>query len=907
MALNKLYYVYGLDTACLYTPEESAIEQKIIKARCLRATLKDRIAKQKITPCLCKGKRPIANKDSKTPYVGKHQKRLRFLNDYIASHKALLKQELAKNVSLTRTVIPDKLNIRRQISIFGSSLTRYFNLKERELNEEIVIVKVYFFDVAKSIVKNGFYMNGHKYVFFSSSAGQIRTKKLVAVREDLLNKYWNALTAGLTIEKINEQGGMNVNKFLAYLALCNSATDLWCDFNIDECIVVDDFETLVHGTVDFIDDKTYRIERQEKNIPITHTDGCGMILPELSTKNFMTRLPWVKGLLASFDFVKFIKDNNCDPVITDVYGDKHNILEENIKIIFTKSQFKMWKYYSNWSEYKNNFKKYGSTAGKCNIEEGYIPCATINYQMIQTLIDTTDNEIAALAHKSMNDIRNLATDKATMLKVFGATGYNKNMNGFQKCLKLYPELLSDPYSRATLKDIKHSLETDQWAAKFKTSGKYTFVVPDLYAFCEYLFLHISNPKGLLSNGEVSCKLFKDNIELDCLRSPHLYIEHAIRTNRHVDSWFNTDAIYTSCADCISKVLQFDNDGDKLLVIPDETLINLAKRNLQKYDIVPLFYNMAKAGAKELTPDSLYDGLICAYTGGNIGEISNAITKVWNSGVIDQEKINVVKWLCMENNFVIDYAKTLYKPVRPDWVNEIISKHVKSRVPHFFQYAKGKEINQVEERGLNTVDRIKSLTPIQKLNFNFKNDNVGKFDYRFLLKNKEIEVDENVLQRFRDISSNLRFCDSDGTALNYQAVYDQAKEEMLMLGHNIDDVVDMLVEDLFHSRRVEKKKAFWEMFGEVVYEHLSNNLSQNYIQCAHCQKRFYRENPKQIYCNKCQNKKSIKANTKILQCAGCGKTITVSTRCHREAYCPECKIHARNTARLRAYYKNKHLV
>lgn len=93
---------------------------------------------------------------------------------------------------------------------------------------------------------------------------------------------------------------------------------------------------------------------------------------------------------------------------------------------------------------------------------------------------------------------------------------------------------------------------------------------------------------------------------------------------------------------------------------------------------------------------------------------------------------------MENNFVIDYAKTLYKPVRPDWVNEIISKHVKSRVPHFFQYAKGKEINQVEERGLNTVDRIKSLTPIQKLNFNFKNDNVGKFDYRFLLKTKKLK-------------------------------------------------------------------------------------------------------------------------------------------------------------------------
>ena len=50
-----------------------------------------------------------------------------------------------------------------------------------------------------------------------------------------------------------------------------------------------------------------------------------------------------------------------------------------------------------------------------------------------------------------------------------------------------------------------------------------------------------NPKGILDNGEVSCSLYKNGIDLDCLRSPHLYREHAIRTNIRnelTDKWFN---------------------------------------------------------------------------------------------------------------------------------------------------------------------------------------------------------------------------------------------------------------------------------------------------------------------------------------------------------------------------------
>lgn len=785
MALNKLYYVYGLDTACFYTDEENAIEQKIIKARSLK------------------------NKLKKTDMCIKRKNQIYFLNTYISKYKNKLKELLSENVNVIRNIRLDKIlnkdgqpSLKRRVSIFDSNLTRCFGLVEREFNEEIVIVKVYFFDVAESIIKNGFYMNGEKYVFFSASAGQIRTKKLVAVREDLLNKHWNTLTAGLTRENINAQGGMNINKYLAYLSLCNSGTDVWDNFDIDRCIVVDDFENTVHGVVDYIDDKTFEITRMEHDLPVAQVDGVGMMLPCVSNVNFMTRLPWVKGLLATFDFVKFINENNASPILTDIYGIEHNILKENIQIIFTKSQFKMWKYYSNWNEYKDNFKKYNCTAAKCNIEEDNFDDSVINYQMIQTLSDLSDDEIKSLANLNDKDLNNLSKDMGTMLRVFGAVSWNNNKDSFQKCLEKYPELLSDAYSRQTLREIKNKLEKELWSARFNIEGKYTFVIPDLYAFCEWLFLKQENPQGLLKDGEVCCKLFNNGEKLDCLRSPHLFIEHPIKKNNTNIEWFSTNAIYISCHDFISRIVQCDFDGDRLLVTNNKTLVEAAERNNKEKNIVPLFYVMSKAKAEVLSSENIYKGLITAYTGGNIGEISNSITKIWNSGEITDEKLKVIKWLVMINNFVIDFAKTLYKPEIPAEVEKIISKYTKSKVPAFFMYAKKKTNKQVKSISDSSVDRIHKIYKKRNLNYNFKQDNIGVFDYKVLMNNPDTVFVQEVADRFKKVSSTLKFNKTDDKKFyNKFAVYEKAKNEIMELGYDEKTVVDILIIDLFYNRKI----------------------------------------------------------------------------------------------------------
>ena len=103
--------------------------------------------------------------------------------------------------------------------------------------------------------------------------------------------------------------------------MSNSATDLWEEFDIDKTIVIDDFETMVEGEVDYIDDSDFSITRKKMKVPIPHTDGCGMMLPNAfgkPQKNMMVRLPFVKGLLGVFPFDRFIKDKNGNAVISPV-------------------------------------------------------------------------------------------------------------------------------------------------------------------------------------------------------------------------------------------------------------------------------------------------------------------------------------------------------------------------------------------------------------------------------------------------------------------------------------------------------------------------------------------------------------------------------------------------------------
>lgn len=846
MSLSKQIYLYSIDTSCFYEEEEQKIHKSLLNLYSIRKRLKN------------------DNLIKKNPVEIDVTFWKRTINKLIQERKdelvALLDERLKSREP--RQLNSEALKDKNIITLFDSSLTRALGIEQNTLTEDLMVLNVFFFQIFEGLVKDGFIHNGEKYIFLTASAGQIRTKRAVFIRERAYNAIQKRLMCGLTVEKINEKGGINPNKYLAYLALCNSATDVWEEFDIDKSIVVEDFETNVFTEVDYIDDVDYSITRQKMDVPIPHMDGCGIML---DTGTRMVRLPWVKGLLVTFPFDKFIEEKcNGNGTVYDIYGVKHDVVAEGIKYIFTKSQFKLWKYYSSWDSYKEQFKEYCCEACYCNLEDPYISKAKINYQMLQTLSDIRDDEIEKITKKTVKEIEDVGNDYQTTMRLLGATEYNQTPNYFQQGLMIYPELFRDTYHKDILKQTKKSLVKQAKGGRLAVNGRYQFISPDLYAFCEWLFLGEKIPTGLLSDGEVYSRLNKNGAELACLRSPHLYREWAIRKNKRdeeMDKWFGmTKCVYTSTYDAISKILMFDCDGDKALVVQDRTLTAVAKRNMK--NIVPLYYNMRKAKGGLLTNEALYEGMSRAYTGGNIGIYSNAISKIWNCGKpIEEEQLNIVKWLVYQNNEVIDFAKTLYKSTPPKEIDALIKSYTKANVPNFFLYAKDKENNQVEPPNNSTMNRITAVIPSPRVHFS---KTISKFDYRMLM-NKDYDftirespiIDEYnywVFHRYPVDEINESVDDED------LWIFKKIREKLLSYGE-INYVVNTLVNYCYTVKVNSSKKILWSCFGDVLVDNLKKNTEDLGNICPICGKRFIPINSLQKCC-----------------CADCAKELDV--RNHR---------------------------
>ncbi|PZT57483.1 RNA dependent RNA polymerase [Paenibacillus silvae] len=814
MALDKQVYIYSVDTSAFFTRKELLLKREINKA-----------------------------KQNKNAYKEKELS-LAFRNVIDA------------NVHTKRVLNPNSLTINNKVSLFESALTRTLGLQENNTYEDVIIVETHYYSIFDSLIENGFTLNGQDYVPFTASAGQIRTKKTVFMKKETWESAKLTLMCGLTEERINDHYdntknnkrlyGVSINKYLAYLALCSSATDLWEKFNIDRSIVVEDFETSINTTVDFVDDINYTVHRRKMDVPVCHTDGCGMILPKKSKKAFMVRLPWVKGLLVPFPFDKFVGEHNR--IVTDIYGKKHDIIKDKIEVVFTKSQFKMWKYYQNWDEYKSLYKKHNCHASVTNTEEDELSSARLCYQMLQTLTLISEEELNQLVSATRNDIQETVSNPEEMLNLLGATkGKFEDKNNLQQSLYIYPELLLDPHVKTKLKEAKASLMRKVYTGKIKVDGCYTFIAPDLYAFCEYLFNGNKNPIGLLRDGEVSCVSIPADDTVDCLRSPHLYKEHAIRNNVVNDvtrKWFVSKSVHTSIHDPISKILMFDCDGDKVTVSNDKTLVKVAERNME--GVVPLYYDMKKAPAEKISRNSIKRNLKRAFSG-NIGIISNDITKLWNSDSLD---VNLVKIRTMENNFEIDAAKTNYKPTRPKHIKTMFKPFNKMKMPYFFLYEKyrlkpqdrkNKKTKRTTEAWSNTatVNRLKDMFPDVRIRFKSVSDKYD-FDYKKLMSQIRIKdgTYNAILNKYKELNDAKWMISSgqnNGNINNtdHLPVYTYIRNELLQIHSDPYFVTDVLVEYLYDGSNSGYKTTLWSSFGDIIVENLKRNLASRIKMCEKC--------------------------------------------------------------------------
>lgn len=844
-----------------------------------------------------------------------------------------------KSVVDTRRIDPNNtpkgitwktLKFSRRISEFCSEESRALGLSPNQITFDKIIVKWNSEDILRQIVINGFYVpilqpNGNVenllFHIMTASAGQLRTDKVQFISDTAWSKIKDRLQCGLDWNKINEKGGINVNKYMAYMALPCSATEIW-DIDIDRMIVVDDFEAPVKGVVDYIT-KDYQIIRCEKEVIIPHSDGCGMMLPKAcgvqdengkwyfdSGANFMIRGPYIKGLLSSFDFIRFCEVNNCEPILTDIYGKEWNLIEDDIQIILTKSQFKLWKYYKvdkndpndaqwaeneGWLKYKYYFKQCGCNICKTNYEEDEINDTEICYQMIQSIVDMTDDEIEQFIGQHKQKIIDISTDKWSMLRTLKAE--EDSPNAYRRCLYHYHPLLRDGYTKDTLRSIKKRWIYDGKSAAIKCKNKRLFVIPDLYAACQFWFLGDKTPEGILHGDEVASVLIRNEDEVACLRSPHLSFEwslNPVSKDPEVYTWFTTNGIYTSCHSLISRILQFDVDGDQLNVVTEKYLIEAAKRNIEKFDIVPLYYDMGKAGDRALSYEEYYFGLKRAHDYSGIGAVSNKITRVWAKDNCDRD---VTKLLTYMNNLVIDAAKTGEVNGFENYpeINKRVNKAtggMNAKMPYFFQFTKNgrRETNQnrsYAKPNNSTMNRIcQKFDDIPKQRLNMKMAGVAPFNYKMMLSSSEFEYFNDVVQLFCELNRmNLSNVIESTNELNVTDIvnkinYDSVKEYIIEEIEKIctlEEAYPSIVCYLFAGQNSDKatyKQMFWRIFGNIAERNILHNIKYGTV-CPKCGMHY----------PKWSSHSCAKKMAGMVCCEDCGEWVIRTGP--RQTRCPEC--------------------
>lgn len=115
--------------------------------------------------------------------------------------------------------------------------------------------------ILSQIIDRGVNLDDKHYLFYASSTGQMKEKIITLVEKEYWKKNQESLMCGLTQERINSVGGINMGKFFSAKALnISNSVKYDSSVSIDDVIIVPDFKTMVSGMVNYLDVDTLEIK-----------------------------------------------------------------------------------------------------------------------------------------------------------------------------------------------------------------------------------------------------------------------------------------------------------------------------------------------------------------------------------------------------------------------------------------------------------------------------------------------------------------------------------------------------------------------------------------------------------------------------------------------------------------------
>lgn len=460
----------------------------------------------------------------------------------------------------------------------------------------------------KTIGVNGFVVNGKHYRRLMCSAAMARTNRALFCTDDIYDRLDEILRCGCKQIKLVPA------KWNAYYSLMSSAA---FQVSFPRVCVVPDYEIEMVKTIDWTvpNEHEDEIVRVDKALKFNIWDGMGLISPQMAEKwseeigydgiaeSFIIRAPFIKGLLATFDFHAFSEEVSHSKTIKDIYGNSYNC--DDIDVILTESQFKLWNAYDSIESHQSYMKQYGLSWGVTRIgaPENKKTMRT-NYQFVQVL-NMEDKDIAELCKPTIDWLYGISGGDYVykLLYLLGKSARESDakrlwdtiQDNAIKALMLEPMLVGDSYlSNKILQSIRKKVK-ETYIGKLIVNGGFNFMYCDPFALAEYCFG--IEPKGLLKEFEFYADFWskKGTEEIIGMRSPLTWraevnkmpLKHSEEMQRWykyipngviLNMWGNDRDIYSGA----------DFDGDILATTDNSVFLRC------RYGGVPVLYQSQKA-------------------------------------------------------------------------------------------------------------------------------------------------------------------------------------------------------------------------------------------------------------------------------------------------------------------------
>lgn len=521
----------------------------------------------------------------------------------------------------------------------------YYHLYETQFQKDYVCIVM---DNMKQYDRcnKGFKINGIKYRRFLGTNGGIKNSTIIYLSEEIYPAIKERLDCGRDKTK-----KFIPAKLEAYQALiCSGSIPVSMPKGI---IVVKDCFVKFKADAIYIDDSVSDepiVSEIEKEIERDANDGFGFMCPEISKRwsgelngepdkylsAVNTRgIPWTKGMLFTFDFVKFCGEVAENYWIQDIWGTWRDVREA--EVILTESMVKLWDSYKSWEEFWENIEKYhyGFAVAKTapyELEEE----RTTNYQFLQSY-ELTDDDIEELVSPTVNAIKDvIGLDYRKAILYMKGTKINPQSlfwrgAGIAEALMVEPELINDPYVRTSIYDsIKVRIKRAKTGV-LDVKGNFAIIGGDPYSLAQSMCgLEVT---GLLPAGMIWHKFWLDRgvDEVCCFRAPmtsHNNIRKQKVANQanapnfdEMAKWYqyiDTCVLFNSWDTTAEALNGCDFDGDLSFTTENITL-------LQNTKPLPAIFCIQRKGEKRIvTEEDIIESNKLSF-GDAIGATTNIIT------------------------------------------------------------------------------------------------------------------------------------------------------------------------------------------------------------------------------------------------------------------------------------------